>query len=229
MKSPIQTYLEKVYTKYSVDKSVTEWLKESTEIVFDIVQKAVQHNRFEIVDSGLNNVIDITNEYIAARKDYFTEQDSFLTFVNEQLIDIKNLVQKNSHPKIILSIVRAAKDISMASLEIKPIRSFAGENFLPYGLITLISNICLSPEIVKDTSYAPMTTINYLVDIAKRAIDKNFPGTATIVTDRLGQIAIVTTKLHFLFAYSVADKANWGLAAVLDHLLFNQDKITFGN
>ena len=42
-----------------------------------LFKKAVQHNRFEIVDSGLNNVIDITNEYIAARKDYFTEQDSF--------------------------------------------------------------------------------------------------------------------------------------------------------
>lgn len=226
MKPAIKTNLAKEYAKFSVDESVTNWLKESTEIIFDIIQNAVQNNRFEIVDSGLNNIVDIATEYTEVRKNYATEQDAFLTFIHEKLIDTKNLVGKNSHPKIILSIARAAKDISIAALEVTPIRSFAGENFLPYGFIALIADICLSPEIVKETSYAPMTTIDYLVDIANKAIDKNFPKTAIVVTDRLGQIAINTTKLHFLFADIVAGKANWGLAAVLDYLLSNQDKIT---
>ena len=94
MKANIQTDLKKAYTKFSVDESVMDWLKESTEIIFDIIQKAAQDNRFEIVDSGLGNITDIADEYIEARRDYSTEQDVFLTYIREKLIDPKNLVKK---------------------------------------------------------------------------------------------------------------------------------------
>ena len=226
MKSKIEPDLEKVYTKYLVDTSVTEWLRDSMELIFNITQKAVQDNRFEIVDSGLKNITEIAREYVSARLNYSSEQDSVISYFDERLIDIKNLVQKDTHPKIMLSIARTAKDIAVSTLQIKPIRSFAGENFIPLGFINLLSGICLSPEILKETSYAPMSTVDYLVEIANSAIDKDFPRTANLVSDKLGQIANVTTILHLPYGDSIAAKANWGLASVLDHMLTNEEKLT---
>ena len=175
MKANIQADIEKVYTRFVVDESVTDLLKESSEIIFDIAQKAIQENRFEVVDSALNNVFDLANEYINARLEYTTERDAYIDYIHSRLIDAKNLVNKATHPKIMLSISRTAKDIALSTLQIKPIRNFAGENFIPLGFINLLSSICLSPEILKDTSYAPMSTIDYLVEIAKKAVDNNFP------------------------------------------------------
>ncbi len=224
MKSNIQTDMEKVYTKFVVDESVTEWLKESSEIIFDIAQKAIQDNRFEVVDSALNNVLDLANEYIEARLEYTTERDAYIDYIHSRLVDAKNLVNKDSHPKIMLSISRTAKDIALSTLRIKPIRNFAGENYIPLGFINLLSEICLSPEILKDTSYAPMSTIDFLVEIAKKALDNDFPRTATLVTDKLGYIAVMTTKLHFLYGDTISAKANWGLASILDYMFSKQGK-----
>ena len=224
MKANIQADIEKVYTRFVVDESVTDLLKESSEIIFDIAQKAIQENRFEVVDSALNNVFDLANEYINARLEYTTERDAYIDYIHSRLIDAKNLVNKATHPKIMLSISRTAKDIALSTLQIKPIRNFAGENFIPLGFINLLSSICLSPEILKDTSYAPMSTIDYLVEIAKKAVDNNFPRTATLVTDKLGSIAVTTTKLHFLYGDTIAAKANWGLASILDYMFSKQEK-----
>jgi hypothetical protein len=223
MKTNIQTDLEKVYTRFTVAESVTDWLKESTEIIFDIAQKAIQENRFEVVASALHNIFDLSDEYIKARQEYSNERDAFIDHVHSRLIDSKNLVSKNTHPKIMLSIIRIARDIAISSLQIKPVRAFAGENFMPLGFITLLSDVSLSPEILKDTSYAPMSTVDYLVDIAKKAIDNDFPRTAILVTDKLGAIAATTTKLHFLYGDTIAAKANWALACILDYLFDKQN------
>lgn len=227
MKSNIKTDIEKAYTKFAVDDSVIEWLKKSVEIIIDITQKAVQENRFEIVESSLNNLSDITQEYILSRKDYSTEQDNFLIFIHEQLLDTKNLVKKDTHPKIMLSILKAARDISIASLEIKPIRAFRGDNFIPYSFINLIASVCLSSELLKETSYACMSSIDYLVEIAYKAIDKGFPRTALVVADKIGDIALTTTKLHFHYGDIIAGKANWALASILDYLLLKHDELPF--
>lgn len=216
--------MEKVYTNFMVDESVTDWLKESTEIVFDIAQNAIQRNRFEVVDSALNNVLDLANEYIKARLEYSSERDAYIDYLHSRLIDSKNLVTKDTHPKIMLSITRTAKDIAISTLQIKPIRNLAGENYIPLGFIDLLSSICLSQEILKDTSYAPMSTIDYLVEIAKKALDNNFPRTAILVTDKLGDIAVTTTRLHFLYGDTIAAKANWGLASILDYMFYRQAK-----
>jgi len=221
----LSTDLRKVYIKFSVDDSVTSWLRSETEIVIDITQRAIQDNRFEVVRSALRDIVGLAEEYIQARLEYNSEQDKFITYLHEKLIDMKNLARKDTHPEIILSIATTAKDIAVATLSICPIRSSAGENYMPLGFINLLKNICLSEEILKETSYAPMMTISYLVDIGKAAVDKEFPRTANLISDALGEISRTTTKLHSYFTDVISAKANWGLAALLDYMLFNQDKI----
>lgn len=219
--------MKKIYVKSQVDETVTNWLKEKTDPIFDIAQNSINENRFEMVDHVLGEVVKIAKEYISHRLDYSLEQDAFLLFLHEKLVDLKNIVQQNTHPRIMLGIARTSRDIAIASLDIKPINANRGENFIPLGNINLLKEICISPEILKETSFAPLSTINFLVDIANVAINKDFPRTTTLVTDKLGSIAITTTKLHFLFADSVAQQANWGLANVLDHFLSSLDKTKF--
>ncbi len=219
--------MKKIYVKSQVDESVTDWLKEKIEPIFDIAQNSINENRFEMVDHALGEVVKIAKDYISHRLDYSFEQDAFLLFLHERLVDLKNTVQKNTHPRIMLGIARTAKDIAIASLDIKPIRANHGENFIPMGNINLLKEICISPELLKETSFAPLSTIKFLVDIANAAIDKDFPRTTTVVTEKLGNIAVTTTNLHFLFADSVAQQANWGLANVLDHFLSSLDRTKF--
>ena len=219
--------MKNIYVKSQVDEAVTNWLKEKTEPIFDIAQNSINENRFEIVDDAFGEIIKIAKEYISHRLDYSLEQDAFLSFLHERFVDLKNIVQKNTHPRIMLAIAKATRDIAIASLDIRPVRANFGENFIPMGNINLLKDICISPEILKETSFAPLSTINFLVDIANAAIDKDFPRTTNIVTEKLGYIAVTTTKLHFLYADSVALQANWGLANILDHFLSGLNKTKF--
>lgn len=219
--------MKNIYVKSQVDETVTNWLKEKTEPIFDIVQNSINENRFEMVDNVLEEIIKIAKEYISHRLDYSTERDAFLLFLHERLVDLKNIVQKNTHPRIMLAIAKATRDIAITSLDIRPVRANFGENFIPIGNIDLLKDICISSEILKETSFAPLSTINFLVDIANAAIDKDFPRTVDIVTEKIGSIAVTTTKLHFLYADSVALQANWGLANILDQFLSTLNKSKF--
>lgn len=213
------------YTKFEVGNSVIDWLKADMEIVIDVAQKAISENRFEIVDSCLLNTSTLAKEYLNSRKDYGTQQDAFIGYLHEKLIDTKSLVGKNTHPKIMLSIINTAKDISIESLKLKPIRAQFGENFIPHGLVNLLKDICLSSEILKDTSYAPMSACDSLVSIGASAIDHEFPRTADTVISNLSEISKKTTKAHFFYGDYVSAKANWGLAYLLDYALSRMDKI----
>jgi len=217
--------LKNIFTRSSVADSVTGWLKSETDIVIDVTQKAIQENRFEVVKSALEDTTGIAREYIQSRIEYHSDQDIFINYLLEKLIDMKNMSRKDTHPEIMLSIATTARDIAIVTLDIKPIRSFAGENYLPLGFINLLKGICLSGEILKETSYAPMVTISYLVDIARVAIDRGFPRTANLISEALGEISRMTTKLHSSYTDIVSARANWGLGGLLDYMFINQDKI----
>ncbi|MEX0617025.1 MAG: hypothetical protein WD231_04440 [Candidatus Woykebacteria bacterium] len=226
MKEPLTANVEQVLRKFQVEDSVTDWLKSEIDLPIDVIQRAVLDNRFEVVESGLHDLVGLVNAYIIARKDYTSEDDALITYVREKLIDVKNLIGKDTHPKITLAVARTARDIAIDSLKISPVRTFAGENFIPLGFVNILRDICISQELLKETSYAPMSTIEYLVDIAKEAVDRGFPNTVPIVVDKIGEIGRLTTKLHLSFTDFVAGKANWGLAAVLDYLFIRMEEMS---
>jgi len=225
IKTSISAEIKNSLVKFKVAPQVTSWLKIETEIIIDITQKAIQENRFEIVESGLKNIGDIIRGYISARKKYQAEQDEFLTYIMLKLIDMKDLVSVNSHPKIMSSIVNLVGEIAKETLNIRPIRAQFGENFIPLGFIDILKNIILSPEILKETSSAPIDACSQLVEIGKTAIDQEYPITANIVAEKLGEISRLTTKMHFLYGDLVSAKANWGIAYLLNYSLVNLEKI----
>ena len=47
-----------------IDNNNIEWLKKENEILIDVIQKAIQENRFEIVDSGMQEFTEIVKKYI---------------------------------------------------------------------------------------------------------------------------------------------------------------------
>lgn len=54
----------KIRINDSCTENPFEWLENETELIFDIVQKAILENRYEIVDSGFEEIKEITIIYI---------------------------------------------------------------------------------------------------------------------------------------------------------------------
>ncbi|MBA7516062.1 hypothetical protein ES705_08107 [subsurface metagenome] len=222
---PISPEFKDTIAEFQVIEPVIEWLKSKTEVIIDVIQQATRENRFEIVESGLKNLCEITKEYISARRDYSTEHDLFLIYILERIIDTKNLISTSSHPKIMISILNTCATIARDSFIIKPIRAELGENFIPLGYIDLLKEIALSNEILRETSYAPATACRKLMEVGKSAIDFEYPRTAGVVVERLGQISQQATKLHTLYADYVANMANSGICQLFYYSFMNLGKI----
>ena len=54
---------------FQVDPNLIDKLKNETEIIFDIIQKAIHEDRFEIVDFGFKKVVEIVNNFICVKSD----------------------------------------------------------------------------------------------------------------------------------------------------------------
>jgi len=217
--------IEMKYRKWNVDPTVTKWLKEKCDIIFDVVQKAVQENRFEIVEGGLETIVDLTRGYVAGRKEYRSGEDDFITYIRDRLIDTKNLVTTTTHPKVMDSIIKTAGEIAKETLKIESIKTTYGRNFLPYSFVLLLKDIALSNEISKETSYAPMNACTQLVEIGKIAIDMKSPITAAAIAKELSKISKTMTQIHSFYTDCIAVKANWGIACLLSYTVGNLEKI----
>jgi hypothetical protein len=217
----VKESLTETVTSFKVDESVTTWLKDQTEIIFDVATKALQDNRYEVFQSVMVNINAIVIEYLQLRRMYSSEDDTYLEYVGNKFTDIIAQIQLNTPPTIMVDIEDVLRNVSLESLDIKPIRAFAGENFIPYRFIEILGNICLSSEILKGTTASPSTSISHLVDIANKAIANDFPKTAGVVLQKLSNISLITTTLHSQYSDFVATKANWGMAAILNTLLLS--------
>jgi len=214
------------YRKRKIDPTVTKWLKEKCDIIFDVVQKAVQENRFEIVEGGLETIVDLTRGYVARRKEYRSGEDDFITYIRNRLIDTKNLVTTTTHPKVMDSIIKTAGEIAKETLKIESIGTTYGRNFLPYGFVLLLKDIALSEEILKETSYAPMDVCTQLAEIGTTAIDMGAPIMTAAIAQELSEISKRTTKMHFFYTDYIAAKANDSIAHLLYYTLNNLRKIS---
>jgi len=66
-----------------VNKNV-EWLEDETEILIDVIQTAIQENRFEMVDSGFKELVGIVKKYITYNKMILGRnmEDKFINYLN---------------------------------------------------------------------------------------------------------------------------------------------------
>ncbi len=213
--------------KFEVSPLITEWLKNEMEIVFDVARIAVHENRFEIVESVMKNVIGIVHEYIVLRKDYSIEYDIFLVYIQERIIEIDNITSRESHDRIMASLVHCLYRISESSLIIKPAHANQGINTIATGFVDIMERI-LSKEVEKETSTTPSRICDHLIDIAKKSIDAGFPETMLSIIEKLQNISIQMTVQYGVVGDYISTKANWGLAYVLNYSIINVQKIKIG-
>jgi hypothetical protein len=130
-----------------IDIRNVEWLKNKIEILIDVIQKAIQENRFEIVDSGFKELEIITKKYINLNKTILSrkQQDEFLSHIYVILIDSKNLVSVNSHPKLMTSIAKCSGEIAKENLIIDKM-NFDSPNIFALLFVRLLKEIVLSLE-----------------------------------------------------------------------------------
>lgn len=197
-----------------------EWLKE-TDIIIDIIQKSIQENRFEIVDSGFKDIESIVRRYLQLYR-YFNSDENYLNYILDNLVASKGLVSKNSHPRIIKSIANCSGNLAKRTYEIN--NSYM--NYISRGFVDLLVDIILSHEMVKETSNMPLEACDQLVDIGKTAIYLEDPITAVNISKKLGNInRIATTQMKNLRGDLIARYMNWGIALLLKYSLENLDKI----
>jgi len=217
---------------FQVDPNLIDKLKNETEIIFDIIQKAIHEDRFEIVDFGFKKVVEIVNNFICVKSDNLAREyeDSFLDHIFDRLIDTENFVSKNNHPKIMNSIVDSIGSVTQEILRTETtdpyiINQRGPLSSLTIALIESLKNICIGPEIERKTSYASSNACDQLIEIGKVSIDHKYPYRAVDVVKELGEISKKTTEMNFYRGNRLSQSSNQGIAYLLDYSLLNLDRI----
>lgn len=211
---------------FKADIKLTDRLIDETEIIFDIVQKAVHEDRFEIVAFGLNEAVIIANSYIAVKginlgKEY---NDPFLDHIYDRLIDTKSFVSRTNHPQIMNSIVNSIGSVTKEILSTESIDPITTNQWGPLSSLTFafiesLKNICIGPEIEKRTSYASGNAGNQIIEIGLVSIDNKYPYRAVDVAHELGDISRKTTEMNFYRGNRLAQSTNQGIIYLLEHSL----------
>jgi len=217
---------------FQADPNLIDKLKHETEIIFDIIQKAIHEDRFEIADFGLKEVVEIVNNFICVKSDNLAREyeDDFLDHIFDRIIDTENFVSKNNHPKIMNSIVDSIGSVTKGILSTETtdpyiINQRGPLSSLTVALIESLRNICIGPEITKRTSYASGNACDQLIEIGKVSIDNKYPYRAVDVVKELGEISLKTTEMNFYRGNRLSQSSNQGIVYLLDYSLLNLDKI----
>lgn len=219
----VSNNIKKYIKKDEVDE---KWLENEMAIIIDITQKAIQENRFEIVSTGFEEIKNITVSYISLKNDLliFKMDDIFLTFVLNYLIESRNLVTPNSHPKIIKSLLNCSGDIAKATLSIKIINALKINYFTP-GFIDLIRIIIMSSEMTRETSNIPIDATKKLFEIGKIAINSDYIHIAKKTINTLSEVNRIATKMVFLRGDLIARETNHQIGSLLYYSLENYEKL----
>lgn len=213
-------------SKFEVPAEVIESLRERILPILGTVTQSIRNEQLEIFRAGIRAIAEITTEYIDQRIDYGTYNDSYLTFIVEQFIIMKDLAQESTNQKLLPEIILAAKSISLKCLEARPIRSDRGENSLIIGFTNLLKDICLSKELFKETSYAPSLVCSSLSDIGVAAINHEYPQEAQhSCISHLSRISQLMISLQRTFPDYVSNMANHGIMKIVNHSLITLDSM----
>jgi len=217
--------------KFDIPIPFSDWLKDETELIIDVSQKAIEEDRFEIVESGFENISSIVQEYINIREDYQTDQDPFLTYyLLYKLRDSKELISLKSHPKILESIVEVASKVAHETLRLKTFRAKFGENVVTDGFVHFLEEIIASDKIYYNTtSYAINNACNQLISITEKAIDAGYPATASLYIEELGKLGRIITNMKDSYASFISRKINKGIISLFDYVLSNYERACIEN
>lgn len=210
---------------FEVDSNA-KWLENKIEVLIDVTQKAIQENRFEIVDSGLKELVMIVKKYINLNKTILSrkQQDEFLSYIYISLIDSKNLISVNSHPKIMASITKYSGDIAKETLIIDKI-NFDSSNIFTLLFTRLLKEIILSLEFTKETSNTPEIACNQLIDVGKVAIDSEYPHVTQNIIKDLSEVNKIAIKMPSFRGDDISYRINGKIANLLNYSIENLDKI----
>jgi hypothetical protein len=218
----------KIRINDSCTENPFEWLENETELIFDIVQKAILENRYEIVDSGFEEIKEITIIYILINKPNLITKmdDKFLTHILNNLINSKSIISPNSHPKIMKSLMNCTGDIAEETTDIEIINMLNIDYFTP-GFIRLLGDIILGNAMIEETSNMPAEASDKLLEIGKKAIDSNNISVVKKIIKILCEANRIATQMHFLRGDVIAHYINHNLAELLVYSLKNSDKILY--
>lgn len=207
------------------DKNI-EWLENETEILVDVIQLAIQENRFEIVDSGLKELVKIVKKYIILNKNNFKSPmgDKFLAYILNSLTNSKSLVTVHSHPKIMISIAKSASEMAKETLKIDTIGDKDYAYFLA-NFVNFLKGIILSFEMVKDTSEIPVIVSDELVYVGKTAIDLEYPRETEDIIQKLSEISKVAINIQSYRGDDISYRINWKIGYLLNYSIENLDKL----
>ena len=197
-------------------------IKDETEIIIDVIQKSIQENRFEIVDSGFKNIEKIVIEYISLNKSFLRaiSKEEFLDHILNNLINSKSLVSANKHPKIIKSFANCSGNLAKETYTI----NCSHMNYLSREFVDLLIEVVFGHEMEKETSNMPAEACDQLVAIGEIAIDNKDPLTAGNINGKLGKINRIATKMKNLRGDLIARYINLGMIRLLKYSLENLDK-----
>jgi hypothetical protein len=134
-----------------------------TEIIFDSIQKSISENRFEIIISGLENILEIVLSFIEIFKP--KEKSKFVSFVINSLNDTKDMITENNNPKIVQKIIYFSMEIGKKLFTLDNPDSGSISK-----IINLTTSIILSKNMVKNTSDVQINGIDGLCSLGKESI-----------------------------------------------------------
>lgn len=216
---------------FESNTNLIDKLKNETEIIFDIIQKATREDRFEIVDFGLKEAEKIANTYICVKGINLSREyvDSFLDHIYDRLIDTQSIVTKTNHPKIMNSIVYTIGSITKEILSTDKIPEVTNQwgplSSLTLAFIESLKNICIGPEISKRTSYASGNACDQLIEIGKVSMDHKYAYRTVDVVSELAEISKTATQMNFYRGNHLAQSSNQGIIYLQEYSLENLDKI----
>jgi len=209
-----------------IDNKNIEWLENETEILVDVIQLAIQENRFEIVDSGLKELVNVVKKYITLNKMILSRkmEDKFLAYIVISLTNSKSLVNVHSHPKIMISIAKSSSEMAKETFKIDTIGDRDYNNFSGY-FINFLKYIILSFEMVKDTSDIPVIASDELVYLGKAAIDLEYPRETEDIVHILSEISKVAINMQSYRGDDISYRINWKIGYLLNYSMENLDKL----
>ncbi|GAH48066.1 unnamed protein product, partial [marine sediment metagenome] len=181
--------------KWKIPDDIAEKVHEKMAPLKSMAIKLMKTSDYEIFNSTIYTIRDISISYLQIRQDYKTFYDHYLFLLAETFKDLIKNAERYNDINFNRNIFKAIRDIALSTLSVQVLGSKSGYNNLVSPLSSIFQEI-IREAVIKIDLNRSYDTAKYFGEIGEKLAIVGAGHSASDIANQLSEIAKICIKLN---------------------------------
>lgn len=181
--------------KWEIPDNISEKVHEKMAPLKSMAIKLMKTSDYEIFNSTIYTIRDISISYLQIRQDYKTFYDHYLFLLAETFKDLIKNAERYNDINFNRNIFKAIRDIALSTLSVQVLGSKSGYNYLTTTLSSIFHEI-IREAVIKIDLNRSYDAAKYFGEIGEKLAIVGAGHSASDIANQLSEIAKICIKLN---------------------------------